>query len=387
MRIVTVAVVAALVGILVGAAVAFVQVAVDPVLVSLPGEKPTDATSLPTDASVPRVVVDQADFDFGTMQEGRRKSHTFVFKNVGAAPLTLSVGQPTCKCTVGSVTERPIPPGETGIVTLEWRAITGNGPFRQSAPVHTNDPMNSLIQLSVHGEVTDAEGIEPSELAFDAIPIGESKSAEVFVMGMLQDNLEVTDPELTDATMRDKFDVTIQPVAKADLPNPNAKSGVLVTLTSKPGLPIGRINQWLTVKTNLEDGEHLEIPVTGRVVGDISVRGLGWNEELAALLLGSIKSSEGKQQTLNLMVRGAEAEKVTFEVVSSDPPELQATIGEPKKLRDGLVSFPLKVEIPAGTRSMVRTDTAQGEAGRIVLRTTHPNVKELVLSVRFSVER
>ena len=49
--------------------------------------------------------------------------------------------------------------------------------------------------------------------------------------------------------------------------------------------------------------------------------------------------------------------------------------------------MPLTIEVPAGTRPMVRTDTAQGEAGRIVLKTTHPKVKELVLSVRFSVER
>jgi hypothetical protein len=45
------------------------------------------------------------------------------------------------------------------------------------------------------------------------------------------------------------------------------------------------------------------------------------------------------------------------------------------------------VEVPAGTRPMVRLDTAQGEEGRVVLTTTHPTIKELVLGVRFAVER
>jgi Protein of unknown function (DUF1573) len=387
MRVLSVMIVAALVGTLVGGAVAYVQVSADRNASNLPGEKVRDVFALPTDASAPRAVVDQADFNFGTMQQGRRKSHTFVFKNEGAAPLTLNVGQPTCKCTVGSVTEGPIPPGGSGTVTLEWTAITGSGPFRQSAPVTTNDPLNSNIQLTIHGEVTEAEGIEPREFAFDTIPIGESKTAEVFVMAMLQDNLTVSDPRLSELTTRDKFDVKIVPVEPADLPNSKAKSGVMVSLTAKPGLPIGRINQWLALSTNLEDGEHLEIPVSGRIVGDISVRGLGWNEEQAMLLMGSVKSSQGKQEKLNLFVRGADPENFEIKVASSDPPELSATIGEPKKLSDGLFSVPLTVEIPIGTQPMIRTDTAQGEAGRIVLTTTHPKVKELVLGVRFSVER
>src|SRR3990170_2534374 len=198
MRIFSVVIVSALVGTLVGGAVAYVRVSTDPNAIGLPGEKPKNALALPTDASSPRVQVDVPDFNFGTMQQGRRRSHTFVFKNVGAAPLTLRVGKPTCKCTVGSVTEGPIPAGGSGTVTLEWTALTGSGPFRQSAPVYTNDPLNSTIELVIHGEVTEAEGIEPRELAFDAVPVGESKSASVFVMAMLQDNLVVTDPQLSD---------------------------------------------------------------------------------------------------------------------------------------------------------------------------------------------
>jgi hypothetical protein len=387
MRILSVIIVSALVGTLVGGALAYFEVASDPVAGGLPGEKPRGALTLPTDASVPRLQVDESQFNFGTMQQGRRKSHTFVFKNLGGAPLKLRVGKPTCKCTVGQVTDRPIPPGETGTVTLEWTALTGSGPFRQSAPVYTNDPLNSTVELVIEGDVTEAEGIEPREFAFDTVAVGESKSASVFVMAMLQDDLVVSDPQFSDSLLRDKFDATIAPVAQEDLPNPKAKAGVVITVTAKPGLPVGRFNQWLAVKTNLEDGEHLEIPVSGRVVGDISVRGLGWNEEQGVLMMGNIKSSEGKREALNLMVRGANADAVKFEVASRDPPELSVSIGEPKKLKDDLFSVPLKIEVPVGTRPMVRTDTAQGDAGRIVLSTTHPKVKELVLNVRFSVER
>jgi hypothetical protein len=36
---------------------------------------------------------------------------------------------------------------------------------------------------------------------------------------------------------------------------------------------------------------------------------------------------------------------------------------------------------------MAYLGTAQGEEGRIVLNTTHPTIEELVLGVRFAVER
>jgi hypothetical protein len=388
MRIFSIVLISALAGILVGGAVAYVEVSSDADATGLPGDKPAKSvTALPTDGNVARLVVEEPNFNFGQMQLGRKKSHEFVLKNVGAAPLTLRVGQTSCKCTIGDVTQGPIAPGGSGVVRLEWTARGGNGPFRQTATIHTNDPLNSEVQLSVEGEVTEAQGIEPSELAFDTITVGDQKSAVVHVMAMLQDNLTVTDPQLSDETTRDKFDVQIEPVDKASLPNPAAKSGMKITLTAKPGLPVGRFNQWLAVKTNLEDDEHLEIPVSGRIVGDISVHGIGWSEEQGVLILGSVKSSEGRKQTLNIVVRGEGAADVKFEVQSCDPPELKVKIGEARKLKDALVHVPLEIEIPPGTRPMVRTETAQGEAGRIVLATTHAKIKELALSVRFSVER
>src|SRR5262245_23470653 len=117
MRILSVVIVAAFVGILVGGALAYVQVSMDPDATGMPGDKPATALTLPGDANAPQARVDAATYNFGTMQQGRQKSHTFVFKNLGASPLTLHVGKPTCKCTVGSVTDKPIPPGETGSVT------------------------------------------------------------------------------------------------------------------------------------------------------------------------------------------------------------------------------------------------------------------------------
>jgi hypothetical protein len=321
------------------------------------------------------------------MQRGTTRSHDFTIKNVGTEPLRLSVGQTSCKCTLGDVTGKPIPPGESTHVRLEWSAKSEQGPFRQSAIVETNDPRLSKIELTIEGEILEASGVAPPDLMFDKVAAGKSKAAEVFVMSMLQDELQISDAQMSDPATRDKFDVQIEPVERDKLPNPSAKDGVRITVTAKPGLAVGRFDQWLTLRTNLPEAEKLEIPVIGRVVGDISMFGTGWNEEQGVLTIGRVKSSEGRKAKMNVMIRGPGAADVTLKIESRDPEELSVALGQPKQLKDTLVHVPLEIEVPAGTRPMVRLDTAQGDEGRIILSTNHPTIRELVLGVRFAVER
>lgn len=387
MRILSIILVAALIGGLVGGALAYVEVRsdLDPIN-ELPGETVVSAAA--ANEKLPRAQVEEPHYNFGTMQRGTLKSHEFVIRNVGQAPLKLRAGVTSCKCTLSEVSEDPIPPGGMTHVKVQWTAKADNGPFRQTANILTlNDPLQSQLELSIDGEIMSTSGVEPSDLMFDKIPVGDSRSAQVFVMAMLQDELTVTDPELSDASTRDRFDVKIEPVDAKDLPNKSARRGVRITVTAKPGLPVGRFHQWLSLKTTLPDAEKLEIPIIGQIVGDISVHGARWNEDQGAVKIGSVESGEGVKEKLSLVVRGAEAAGVTFKVQSVDPPELKVAIGAPKKLKDTLVQVPLEIEIPAGTRPMVRLETPQGEGGHIVLSTTHPKIKELTIGVHFAVER
>jgi hypothetical protein len=293
----------------------------------------------------------------------------------------------TCKCTIGNVSQEPIQPNATVNVKLEWSALINPGPFRQVATIETNDPMHPKVELSVEGEVTEATGIYPPDFLFDKITAGQSKTADVFVMAMAQDDLEIGTPELSNTETRQFFDVNIEPVEPKNLPNPKAKAGARIRVTAKPGLRMGRFDQWLSVKTNIPDAEEIKIPISGRVIGNISIHGLMWNEDQGVLRLGKVKSSEGIKQALNIVVRGENAGGATIEVASTDPAELKATLGEPKKVSDKLVHVPLTVEIPPGTPPMARLDIDQHDEARIVLKTNLPDVPEIVLGVRFAVER
>jgi hypothetical protein len=388
MRVLSTIFVGAIVGILAGAALAYIEVRSDPDAADKFAGLVGTAPGSEKDEKTPRVQVNETKYNFGTMQRGTSKSHDFEFRNVGTAPLVLREGSRTCKCTSFDVPTKPIAPGGKATVKLEWSAKSDNGPFSQSASVLTTDPRQSEVALTIEGQILALSNVEPREFAFEKLAVDEVKTVHVYVMAMLQDELTISDPQFSDPTVRDKFDVKIEPVDRSVLPNKLARRGYRISMTSKPGLPIGRINSWLTIHTNLPDAEELAIPVIGQVVGDIGVTGLGaWREEENVLLIGSVKSSTGGHGKVDLIVRGSNAAAVQFSVKSKDPDVLKVTLGKPVKLKETLVHVPVDIEIPAGTRPMVHLDTVQGEAARIIFTTTHPKIKELSLAVRFAVER
>ncbi len=385
MRILSVMLVAAIVGATVGGAVAYVEVRPGASVVGRPAARANSSTT--SSDSGPRFDVDEHVYQFGTMQRGTTKSHEFTVHNTGQSPLTLRVGSTTCKCTVGDVSNEPIPPGGSVKVKLEWSALINPGPFRQTATIMTNDPVNPRVELSVEGEVTEATGVYPPDFTFDKVTAGETKSADVYIMSFAQDELKVGEPEFSNTETRKFFDVSIEPVATKDLPNPKAKAGVRVRVSTKPGLRLGRFDQWLSLTTNIPDAEKVKVPVVGRVIGNISIHGLMWNEDQSVLRLGRVKSDEGAKATLNVVIRGDDADQVKLSVGSVDPPEMKVTIGEPRKIKDALIHVPLTIEIPPGTPPMARLEIDQHDEARVVLKTTHLDVPEMVLGVRFAVEK
>src|SRR2546430_284888 len=140
MRIISTIVVAAVLGIVAGAAVAYFQVRSDrDAIARLPGGA-APPSNQPGDGKSPKVEIKEQHFDFGSMQRGTRKSHEFEIRNVGNAPLTLKSRGTTCKCTVSKVPDETVPPGGTTSIRLQWTAKSDSGPFRQTATIETNDP-------------------------------------------------------------------------------------------------------------------------------------------------------------------------------------------------------------------------------------------------------
>lgn len=113
------------------------------------------ATTQPT-GPMTTMTFAETDFNFGTVLEGEKVSHTYKFTNTGNEPLILSNAQGSCGCTVPKWPREPIPPGESADIVVEFNSQGKRGTRNQKVTITANtNPPQSFIYLK--GEVTPAD--------------------------------------------------------------------------------------------------------------------------------------------------------------------------------------------------------------------------------------
>jgi len=358
-----------------GTALAYVAVGTAPEPISLPiairaALPDGGGDAAPTNSPPPpmaKVRLEEQEFNFGVMQRGAKRSHEFILHNDGDAPLRITVLATSCKCTVGETGSGPIEPGESAPVKLEWVAKSLPGPFRQTANLETNDPRRSNLELAVAGDIVDATGLAPQDFSLGRVSTDETREASVVFMAYDRDDLVVTaDPpdwEDNPGASEDSYEVRVEPVAVEDLPDPRAKSGSRITLKVNPGLPIGVINGWVTLYTNLPEMPELQAPVFGRVEGDLSIHGPRWSEDSGVLAIGIINGKQGHKTKLRVSIKGERASNPQLRIVEVDPPELKVTLGEARLVREGVAHVPVEIAIAPGTRPLIRLQTGRKPDG------------------------
>lgn len=361
------------------------------------GDAATSAVAAPR-AGQPRVeVVGTAEYQFGVMQLGETGKHQFALKNVGDVPLTLTKERTTCKCTLSALADRQLAPGKTTEVTLEWTPKEFAPQFRQTAYIKTNDPLHPMVQLDVVGRVIQTVRMQPDSIVFSNISAGESRTAEVFVYSYRDQEFSMTVDRFSDPTTAGYFDVAIAPLSSEIVAaEQDAKAGVKVTVTVKPGMPIGPLSQTIYLAPLSKDLPELSIPIQGSVAGDISVFAAKhlYNSDRKIVTIGAVKRDKGGIYQLQLSVKGPHAKDVRLKVAEVDPPEvLQVEIDSehPSSINNGAVlMYPLTIKIPPGSRTVSRlggeASTVDAKFGKIVIETTHPQIKQFVVHVQFAVE-
>lgn len=376
-----------LLGAAAGAGVAWMRVATAP----WAGLRPVvhDAPNgEPAPLEVPRCVVSEKTFTFGTMGLHQKGAHAFVFRNEGNAPLRLKAGASSCSCTLSKISKSVLNPGESVEVNIEWTTKDWPEEYRQTAAIQTNDPQNPLVTLTIAGQVTEAVRAVPRDIDFGSIADGEAVSREVRLYAYLDKPLEINGWKISEPLIARYFDVTWTPLTPPDLEDATKPtSGVQAAITVKPGLPQGAFLQTITLDTNQEAAPRVELLIHGIITSDIGIVGRGWDPGKGLLTLGSIRASAGVEHRLLLVVRGPHRKDVRFTVEQATPDGLEAEVGEPKPIGDGAVlQAPLLIRIPKGARTVNCMGAGQGDFGRIRLKTNHPTAPEIVVLVRYLVE-
>jgi hypothetical protein len=310
--------------------------------------------------------------------------HTFIIRNVGDQSLTLKTGETTCKCTQFKAADDRVEPGQTAEVKLEWDAKTTDAEFEQSAELITNDPRNNPIRLQVHGKIRDTLRPDRWDVHFSNASVNEATKAVVNIYAYRGEELKVESHDWTSGEQANWFNVSFEPLSAAELAKePGATCGLAMTVELKAGLPIGRIDQSIRVVTNLNAQTPLTIRILGDIASDISLIAPATPEKLL-VELPAFTRAEGCRQTVQLMVKGPYRDQTELKLVSVEPAaEFSATLGEPNRDNPKRVRYPLVIEVPPNATPVSRA--AAGAYAKINLTTTHPDVKELTIKVRYVV--
>lgn len=342
----------------------------------------------PPSGPAPKVVVDKAEYDFGALDIQGNGSHDFVLTNTGDAPLTLTAGGTSCRCTMSSLEHESIEPGGSAKVTLTWKPIDKPGPYQQTAKILTNDPSQPQVTLTISGRITAVTRFSPGELVFSQVSAGEPTSGESTLFGYLNEPLQIVGHTWSNEAMAQYFDASLQPLSADEVKKePLAQSGFRVKVTVKAGLPQGPFLQKLLLQTNLPASPELTLPIQGNVGSEIAVVGQGWDPERTILNLGEVARSAGIQRRLMLVVRGPLRKEITFKPGDVSPSSLKVTLGPSSEINNGIVvQTPLIIEIPKDSPPANHLGSEQGHLGEIILETTHPQVPKLRILVRFAIE-
>jgi hypothetical protein len=334
----------------------------------------------------PKVVVEGGDvFNFGTMQVGGTQKHTFVLRNTGTAPLVLTAGEPSCKCTISEFSTEPVQPGESREVLLTWTPMGAEEKFRQRAPIFTNVPEQHEITLTIAGRVAEFFKMDPNPLTLGQFSPKEGSTHEINVWGFQPTPWKFKGYQCLDTDTAEFFSVEARDMTADEIArSPGAANGQILLLTVKPGLPFGAIRQRLSITYNDEQSKPAELTIMGKAVGDISIVGKDFNTNNEYVDLGNVRRATGKKSNLSLLVKGPHRGQVKFKIKEIEPDSLQVTLGEPMP-QGKSVAWPLVVEVPPGTEPVNRLGSELGRLGRIELETGTPEVPNSVVKLRFSV--
>lgn len=111
-----------------------------------PADKPMDP------ATITQMSFENETVNFGTIKEGEKFEHKFVFKNTGTKPLIIDQSWGACGCTVPDWPKTPIAPGQTASINVIFNSTDKVGHQEKHVYVTANIPTKKMT-LTLMGEV------------------------------------------------------------------------------------------------------------------------------------------------------------------------------------------------------------------------------------------
>ncbi len=101
----------------------------------------------------PGMLFDTETIDYGTVAPNSEGKREFSFVNNGNKPLIIESTQGSCGCTVPTKPEKPILPGERGVIGVKYDTSRAGQPFTKNVTVKSNAVGQETKVLTIKGVV------------------------------------------------------------------------------------------------------------------------------------------------------------------------------------------------------------------------------------------
>lgn len=330
----------------------------------------------------PRAVTDETTLDFGAMQVDEERTHEFTIRNDGEAPLELKNAGSSCSaCTRNDFEDVTIEPGEEAKVLVVWFPEENSEEFRKRFFVGTNDPERPKVEFTVEGRVDSKLHVEPRTWDQGVVERDAEVKVEGKIYSRVVDELPAPTFEVADEDMVVSEPEPLDDEALALL---DAKVGYKYTVTFRGSKP-GGFTRDFTMHVDSDGGAKFRMQITGRVSGPLTIQafdGARYSKTLDMVDLGTFSAATGKRATLSLLFKSVE-EPLVLEAADADPFEVSIrkdeTYALPKRERH-LVDLTFPEGGPTGAA------LNEGEFPKIVVKTSHPDVEQIEILVRYVAE-
>ncbi len=344
--------------------------------------------------------------NFGVMIPDEDGEHVFTVKNVGTEPLTLKVGASTCKCTVGTLKNESLAPGEETEVLMTWHVSTNADKFGQSAELLTNDPAQPAIRLEIVGDVIRQMEMSPKEWTFGEVAAGEPIVLESTIYSFMPSDMRPLEPKFSDEAMNELTTFEVVPYVPnetADGPRSQARQAFKVTATISPGLKQGPISQNFNFAFEQIDSEgnvvtpdgdktsvgYFTVVTTGRIVGQLSMivgsklRGVSGGGY--AYDFGRLDEDDSLTAKTLVVLKGSDRKETTLTIGKIEPEGVIKANLVKGADRGSMVLYTLELELVPSEKPIERLGLSDNDIGKVWIESDNPKVAPLQLSVKFSL--
>jgi hypothetical protein len=274
----------------------------------------------PTAASgpQPRIEAPAPSYDFGTVLEGTPVKHEFMIKNTGQADLIIGQVQTSCGCTVAKSDKQRLRPGEQTELPVTFDTRHEKGRASRRIDVYTNDPKTPDLALEIQGVIRRESEAIPDQVVFQGVKKGSEQTQNVSIKynGTVPRDFKIT-----------KISNSNPNIAVKQMPDMKLNVALLKTM------PVGPFDDTIEIATT---GRPIEIPVYGRVVGDLVT-------EPAQVSFGILPHGQGAMRIIRLTNNGTRSVAITG--VSSTSP---AVIAKADPITPGK-QYKITLELRKGT--------------------------------------